>query len=128
MNEKSKERMGKQHKDIIDSLSNTFNLPVFVDELSEDEQPESLNYFYVIYGDYQKSQTVNRLLQEIYIVYVSQNNPEIEFDTLDVITTISKVNGIEFNRTIKERLQLDDTDSYLDQINFIFKRKVAYEC
>lgn len=128
MNERSKQRMEQQHKDVYDNLSSTFNLPVFEDELSEGEYPTSLNYFYIIYGDFRKTEAVGRLLQEIYVVYVSEDNPNVETTTLDVITTISKVKGIEFNRTVKQRLQKDDTDSYVDQVTLVFTRKVAYEC
>lgn len=120
--------MEKQHKEIYDNLSNTFNLPVFEDELAESEYPSSLNYFYIIYGDFRKTESIKHLLQEIYIVYVSEDNPNVETTTLDIITVVSNVGGVEFNRTVKERLQKDDSDSYVDQVTLIFTRKVAYEC
>lgn len=128
MNERSKERMERQHNGIYDGLSNTFSLPVFVDELAEDEFPDKFNYFFILYGDFRKTQSVKHLLQDVYIVYVTEDNPSVETTTLDVITVISKVAGIEFNRTMKERLQKDDVDSYVDQVTFVFTRKVAYEC
>ncbi len=127
MNEKSKRMMGKQHKAINDSLTKVFKLPVYIDEVGENEDG-AFDCFHVIYGDFRKMQAVNRLLQDVYVVYVSENNPDVEYTTLDIITVISSINGIEFDRTIKERLQKDDTDSYIDQVTIIFTRKVAYEC
>lgn len=128
MNEKSKQRMEQQHQAIYDNLSSTFNLPVIEDELSENEYPDKFNYFLVVYGDFRKTDAVKRLVQEIYVVYISEDNPNVETTTLDIISTVSQVNGVEFNRTVKERLQKDDVDDFIDQVTIIFTRKVAYEC
>jgi hypothetical protein len=127
MNEKSKRLMENQQQAIYDNLKNTFNLPVFEDELGEDELPEAFNYFYIIYGDFRKTDAVKRLIQEIYIVYVTEKNPDVETTTLDIITTISKVSAVEFNRTVKERYQKKDSDEYVDQVTIVFTRKIAYE-
>lgn len=128
MNQRSKQRMKRQHDEIYNNLTDTFKLPVFVDEVAEDETPESYNYFFIMYGDFRRTESVKYLLQEIYVIYVTEDNPKVEEDSLDVITVVSKVGGIEFNRTVKERLQKDDMDSYIDQVTFIFTRKVSYEC
>jgi hypothetical protein len=127
MNEKSKLRMERQQQAIYDNLTQTFNLPVFEDELGEDELPDTFNYFYIIYGDFRKTEAVGVLLQEIYVVYVTEDNPDVETTTLDVITMVSKVNGVVFERTAKERYQKNDTDEFVDQVNVIFSRKIAYE-
>ncbi|WP_088033533.1 hypothetical protein [Evansella clarkii] len=128
MNEKSKERMIKQQTAIYQGLVNEFGMPVVEDELSSDELPSTFNHFFIVYGDFQKTDSATVLLQEIYIVYLSEDNPEVETFTLDVISTISKVNGVEFNRTVKERLKKKDSDDYIDQVTLIFNRKVKYDC
>jgi hypothetical protein len=127
MNEKSKLRMERQQQAIYDNLTQTFNLPVFEDELGEDELPDTFNYFYIIYGDFRSTEATGVLLQEIYVVYVTEDNPDVETTTLDVITMVSKVNGVVFERTAKERYQKNDSDEYVDQVNVIFSRKIAYE-
>jgi len=127
MNEKSKQRMKDQQQAIHDGLSSTFNLPVFEDEISESELPDQLNLFFVIYGDFQKTESPYFLLQEIYVVYVSEDNANVETTTIDIISIVDKINAISFDRTSKERLQKKDSDTYIDQVTVVFKRKVAYE-
>lgn len=120
--------MNKQQKLIYETLKENFSLPVFEDELAEDEYPDSFNYFFIIYGDFRKTKSVGRLVQEIFVVYVTENNTSVETTSLDVITTVSNVPGINFERTVKERLQKDDTDSFVDQVTFIFTRMISHEC
>lgn len=127
MNERSKKMMERQHKAINEGLLHTFNLPVYIDEAGESES-DVINSFHVVYGNFKKMNAAYKLLQEIYVVYITENNPDVEFDTVDIITTVSSVNGVEFTRTIKDRIQKDDTDSYIDQVTLIFNRKIAYEC
>jgi hypothetical protein len=127
MNEKSKSRMEKQQQAIYDNLKSTFNLPVYEDELGESEQPTIYNHFYIIYGDFRKTSAVGILIQEIYVVYVTENNPSVETTSLDIITTVSKVSGVEFVNTAKERYKKKDVNEYIDQVNLIFARKIAYE-
>lgn len=128
MNEKSKERMRKQQDAIYNGLINQFGFPVVEDEFSSDELPASFNHFLIVYGDFQKNESVSQLLQEIYVIYLSEDNPEVETTTIDIISTVSKVAGVEFNRTVKERLRKKDSDDFVDQVTLIFRRKVAYEC
>ena len=128
MNEKSKERMRRQQEFIYEGLVNEFNLPVVEDEFSSDELPASFNHFLIVYGDFQKNQSHAQLLQEIYVIYLSEDNPEVETTTVDIISTISKVPGVEFNRTVKERLRKKDSDDFVDQVTLIFRRKVSYDC
>ena len=126
MNERSKERMRAQHQAIYDALL-TFNLPVFEDEPTESEYPALLNMLFVVYGDFHKGGSIGHLNQEIYVVYVSEDNPDVETTTIDLISAVVKVSTVEFDRTIKERAQKKDSDDYIDQVTLVFKRKVAYE-
>ncbi len=128
MNEKSKKRMNKQHQRIKEDLSLLFDLPVYQDDLAEDEYPTDYNYILVVYGAFNKTDTTRDLTQEIYVVYVTENNPNVETETLDLITTMVNIKGINFKRTVKERLQKDDTDDFIDQVTCIFSRRVVIEC
>lgn len=119
--------MKAQHQAIHDVLT-TFNLPIFEDEPTGDELPKKLNMLFVVYGDFYNTKSVGYLTQEIYVVYVSEDNPEVETTTVDLISAMSKINTVEFDRTIKERLQKKDSADYIDQVTLVFKRKIAYEC
>ena len=119
--------MQEQQQAIYDGLL-TFNLPVYEDEPSEGEYPDKLNMIFVVYGDFYNQKSTGYLTQEIYVVYVSEDNPDVETMSIDFISTVVKVSTVEFDRTIKERLQKKDSDDYIDQVTLVFKRKVAYEC
>ncbi|GAF63647.1 hypothetical protein BTS2_0538 [Bacillus sp. TS-2] len=125
MNERSKQMMNKQQQVIYDTLK-SFNFPVYEDELTE-EDINPMNFFLIVYGDFKKSEAVNHLTQEIYVVYVSEDNPEVETKTLDLITVIDRISGIDFHETIKRRLQKKKADKFVDQVTLVFSRKVKYD-
>lgn len=127
MNEKAKRLMEIQQTAIIEKLESTFNIAVVEDELSDDEVGDQLNNFLVIYGDFIRTDSQNQLNQEIYVIYLSENKPDLETMSVDVISTVSSIRALEFVKTIKRRTQKNDTDSYIDQITFVFKRVVPYE-
>lgn len=128
MNDKQKAYMQKQQAKIVDELSATFNLPIFEDEIAEDEALAKANYFLIVYGDMVAGESPNHASQEVYVVYISEENAEVETTTLDILTVVSKVNGYNFKRTVKERLQKAETDEYVDQVTLVFKRMLQYEC
>lgn len=127
MNEKNKERMIKQQQKIIDVLNDNFSIPIDEDELDSSETPIKLNNFLIIYGDFVGTGSIGQLNQEIYVIYLSENNPDIEVMSIDIVSAMDKVPGLEFVKTIKRRSQKKDTDNYIDQITFVFKRLVKYE-
>nr|BDD47235.1 hypothetical protein 9 [Bacillaceae bacterium] len=128
MNEKTKRVMGEQSTGIFQNLSTHFNIPVFQDDIAEDEIPENYNYFLIVYGDITGLEANKTLNQEIVIVYVTENNDQVDEETVDIISHISSVKAVDFERTIKQRLQKKDTDEYIDQVSIIFRRKIPYEC
>lgn len=127
MNEKAKRVMNDQQASIIEKLESAFNVNVVEDELSDDEINGSLDNFLIIYGDFSKVEAKNQLNQEIYVIYLSENKADLEIMSVDIISTLSSVRAMEFVKTIKRRTQKNDTDSYIDQITFVFKRLVPYE-
>lgn len=127
VNEKQITYMKGQKQNIYDGIKNTFNLPTFEDEFAEDEKPADNNFFLIVYGDMRKTDSPQTVKQDIYIVYSSENNPDVDVTTLNVLTVASKVKGIEFERSIRERIQKADTDYYYDRVTLIFSRSLRKE-
>lgn len=130
MNKKQKEYMQKQKTKVYQDLTTTFSLPVFEDEIAKDELPDPLNTLLIVYGDLRgtsQTDSKSQLYQEVFIVYVSENNIEVEETTLDIITIINRVPGFTFERSVKERLQKGETEVFVDQVTLIFRRKLLYE-
>lgn len=128
MNEKQKAYLNKQNTAIFKTLSDHFKLPLFQDDVADDEVPKNYNYFLLIYGDIESTSTTKTLVQDIYVIFVTENNELVDEQTLDIISVISNVPGINFNRSLKQRLQKKDKDEFLDQVTVIFRRKMTYEC
>lgn len=118
--------MNRQQTQIIQKLESSFDLPVVEDELSADEITGELNNFLVIYGDFVKVSSKDQLSQELYVVYLSENRDDLETMSVDIVSVVSSIHALEFVKTIKRRTQKKDTDSYIDQITFVFKRLVPY--
>jgi hypothetical protein len=130
MNEKQKAYMKKQKTRVYEDLTTTFSLPVFEDEIAKDELPDPLNSLLVVYGDLKSTvitDSKSQLYQEVFVVFVSENNTEVEETTLDIITVVNRVPGFTFERTVKERLQKGETETFIDQVTLIFRRKLSYE-
>ncbi|SEB15756.1 hypothetical protein SAMN05421743_12139 [Thalassobacillus cyri] len=127
MNEKAKAYMAEQQERLVNDLNTTFTLPVFVDEAAEDELPADNNYFLIVYGDMTTASKEGNLSQEVYVVYISEGNPDIEATTLDIISVGTRVRGISFSRTIKERVQKGETTDFFDRVTLIFRRILKHE-
>lgn len=128
MNKKQKTYMNEQRTEVYEKLTTIFSLPVFENEIAKDELPNPLNGILVVYGDFYNTDSIGRLYQEVYVVYLSEDKTDVEEITLDMITTVAKIKGFNFHRTIKERIQKDETDDFIDQVTIIFRRKLSHEC
>ncbi|MGY2609480.1 hypothetical protein [Bacillus pretiosus] len=132
MNEKSKKLMKEQRKGIKKSLDDGFKLLVVEDELAEDEESqlteEGYNCFILEYGEFQNSSNERTLSQNIYISYLSENQADLDEQIIDIISSISKVKMVSFVVTKSDRLQVKDTDRYIDRVVFTFKRVIPIEC
>ena len=132
MNEKSKKLMKEQRKGIKEVLDNGFKLLVVEDELAEDEESqlteEGYNCFILEYGEFQPSSNERTLSQNIYISYLSENQADLDEQIIDIISLISKVKMVSFVVTKSDRLQVKDTDRYIDRVVFTFKRVIPIEC
>ncbi|UFU00367.1 hypothetical protein KO561_05320 [Radiobacillus kanasensis] len=127
MNESWKEHLTANQNKLANDLETIFKIPVFGDEATKTELAEAENYFLIVYGDMQLTNTEGSLAQDVYVVYVSEDNPNVEFTTLDIISVGSKVKGITFGRTIKERVQKGKTEDYFDRVTVIFRRMLKYD-
>lgn len=132
MNEKSKKLMKEQRKGIKEALDNGFKLLVVEDELAEDEESqlteEGYNCFILEYGEFQPSSNERTISQNIYISYLSENQDDLDEQVIDIISLISKVKMVSFVVTKSDRLQVKDTDRYIDRVVFTFKRVIPIEC
>ncbi|PFG13069.1 hypothetical protein [Bacillus sp. es.036] len=128
MNDKAKALINKQNEKIYQNLVDTFQLPVFQDDVAESERPNELNLFLIIYGELQEGENQGNINQEIYITYLAENSNTVETDQLDIISSITKINAIRFVRTERDRVQKLETDEFVDRVNFIFRRGIRYEC
>lgn len=127
VNDKVKAYMIKQENKLAADLEGSFDLPVFVDEASEDELPADNNYFLIVYGDLFQTNTEGNLSQEVYVVFISEDNPQIESQSIDIVTLGVRVSGFVFSRSIKERIQKGETDDFFNRVTFIFRRLLKHE-
>ncbi|PFD32611.1 hypothetical protein CN285_27530 [Bacillus cereus] len=124
--------MKEQRKGIKEALENGFKLLVVEDELAEDEESqlteEGYNCFILEYGEFQSSSNERTLSQNIYISYLSESQDDLDEQVIDIISLISKVKMVSFVVTKSDRLQVKDTDRYIDRVVFTYKRVIPLEC
>ncbi|GIN71249.1 hypothetical protein J14TS2_17240 [Bacillus sp. J14TS2] len=132
MNEKTKKLMRKQKSNIYDGIVETFDLPVYEDEIAEDEDErlleEGYNCFIFETGEFQRTNDFKKVAQNIRIYYYSENRDDVDEQTIDIISTCLKAPGVDFTSTNKERLQMKDTDRYIDRVVLQFRRVIPIEC
>lgn len=125
--EKTIQVMNQQIDDLIAQLK-TFNLPVFEDDLAEDEEKEFLekgyNFFVYETGDMFKNDDKKSLGQDIAVFYFSENRDDLDEQTIKIIQVLSNIKLLSLVRTQKRRLKRKDTDSYVDQIALVYNRKI----
>lgn len=131
MNEPAKRLIKEQNKLILQVLGDHFGLPVFQDNINEDEVPADHNYFLIVYGDIgrtdnQKS-SGKHLSQDIYVVYLSEKNDNVDESSLDIISLIEGIKAISFNRTTKERVQKAETSEFVERVTLTFTRMIKYD-
>jgi hypothetical protein len=131
MNEKTKRLMREQKEGIFNNLQTQFTLPVFEDELAEDEEKfldkKGYNCFVFETSEFQKTQDIKKLKQNIYVSYYSENKDDVDETTIDIISILSPVKGVTFSSSRKERLQMKETDRYIDRVTLTFTRMIPIE-
>ncbi|WP_245003023.1 hypothetical protein [Bacillus nitratireducens] len=132
MNEKSKKLMKEQRKGIKKALEDGFRLLVVEDELAEDEESqlteEGYNCFILEYGEFRASSNERTISQNIYVSYLSENQADLDEQVIDIISWVGKVKMVSFVVSKSDRLQVKDTDRYIDRVVFTLKRVIPLEC
>ncbi|UOE54920.1 hypothetical protein [Cytobacillus oceanisediminis] len=134
MNEKSKAKMLEQKKKIVEGLKMNFpNLPLFEDEIAEDEEKVFIDSKYhlaiLIMGDFSPSSNSAAILTQAFSVeYYSEDRDDVDEFLLDIITIIDAVPTVSFRRTRKVRMKVANMDRYVDVVTIDFTRSVKYAC
>ncbi len=123
----------KEQRDEIFSKLESFNLAVYEDEIAEDEEYELINsdkynFFTLEFSDIRATQNMKQLSQLIIVDYYSENRNDVDEMVVDVYSLIKNIKGINFDTTKKDRLQMKDTERYIDRVSIIFKRMIPIEC
>ena len=129
--DKTKNHMREQVDAIYDSLSTTFNIPVFEDEIAEDEEALLDNdYHCFVYetGEMKKNNDNKTLSQAVTIYYYSENRNDLDERTIDIMRSLTGVKTMPFVKTVKQRLQKKDTDRYIDRVVFTYARRIPVGC
>lgn len=124
--------MKEQREEIFNRLNN-FGLSVYEDEIAEDEEQELINsdkynFFTLEFSDIRSTGNLKQLSQIIIVDYYSENRNDVDEMVIDIITLLKKVKGLNFDTTRKDRLQMKDTERYIDRVSIIFKRMIPIEC
>jgi hypothetical protein len=130
VNEKTKKYMREQIDALVNGLKNHFNLPVFEDEVAEDEEEQlsSYNCFVFETGEFRKTNDIKKVIQNIRVYYYSEDQDNVDEQTIDIISIVSSIKGITFTSSVKERLQEKDTDRFIDRVTLTFERVIPIEC
>lgn len=127
MNQQSKERLRKMNNLLVSKLEESFGVSVYQDSVSEDEE-EGYHYFIFETGGFTKSNTSNStLIQDVLVRYYSENRDDLDERVLDIISLLEGI-GYFFKNSIKEGIQIGDTDAYIDGIEINLTRNVKYGC
>ncbi|QUG86856.1 hypothetical protein GSN03_11265 [Bacillus nitratireducens] len=124
--------MKEQRKGIKKALEDGFRLLVVEDELAEDEESqlteEGYNCFILEYGEFRASSNERTISQNIYVSYLSENQADLDEQVIDIISWVGKVKMVSFVVSKSDRLQVKDTDRYIDRVVFTLKRVIPLEC
>lgn len=120
--------MQKQIDEMREAL-NSFSIPVFEDEIAEDEEERLFqnDYHCIVYEtlDIANNNDLKSITQTVVIYYYSENRDDLDEQIVDIILSLKDVTGFSLNRTTKQRLQKKDTDQFVDRVIFEYNRKIV---
>lgn len=125
-NEQSKNRLRKMNSLLIKKLNEAFNVEVYQDQVSEDEE-EDYHYFIFETGGFEQTESKFTLRQHVLIRYYSENRDDLDERMLEIIATL-EATGHSFQRSDKTSIQKGETDEYIDEIEIYVTRLVKYGC
>ncbi|MBJ8026576.1 hypothetical protein [Bacillus cereus group sp. N21] len=125
-NEQSKKRLQKMNSLLISKLKEHFEVGVYQDQVSEDEE-ENYHYFIFETGGFEKTDNKFTLKQNVLIRYYSENRDDLDERMLDTIAALESA-GHSFQHSNKTSIQKGELDEYIDEIEIYVTRLVKYGC
>ncbi|SCM90415.1 Uncharacterized protein BWAI21_05931 [Bacillus mycoides] len=125
-NEQSKKRLQKMNSLLISRLKDAFDVGVYQDQVSEDEEKD-YHYFIFETGGFQNTESKLTLRQNVLIRYYSENRDDLDERMLDIIETL-EATGHSFQHSNKTSIQKGEVDEYIDEIEINVTRLVKYGC
>lgn len=120
--------MNKQITEMRQTLEQ-FNIPIFEDEIAEDEEEQlyqnGYNCFVFETENITNNKDMKSVQQKVYIYFYSENLDDLDEWTIGIILAMRNVTGFTLHRTTKQRLQKKDTDQYVDRVIFEYNRKIV---
>ncbi|MEH7052245.1 hypothetical protein [Bacillus pseudomycoides] len=125
-NEQSKKRLQKMNSLLISKLKEQFEIGVYQDQVSEDEEKD-YHYFIFETGGFEKTDSKFTLKQNVLIRYYSENRDDLDERMLDIIAALEAA-GHSFQHSNKTSIQKGELDEYIDEIEIYVTRLVKYGC
>ena len=120
--------MSKQIDEMQKALD-TFDIPIFEDEIAEDEEEKLYRngYHCFVYEtlNISNNNDLKSLTQTVAIYYYSENRDDLDEQAVDIILSLRNVTGFSLNSTMKQRLQKKETDQFVDRVIFEYNRKIV---
>lgn len=121
-------RLNSMNVNIIADLKENFELPVYMNVVTEDELPEDLTYFIIEVDDYVHTDTASKAVSEnVTITMWSTNRPDPTLDHLMTVA-IGLDNKLTFVNASNDHIIMEKTGVILNMFTANFKRKTKVGC
>lgn len=121
-------RLNSMNVNIIADLKENFELPVYMNVVTEDELPEDLTYFIIEVDDYVHSDTASKAVSEnVTITMWSTNRPDPTLDHLMTVA-IGLDNKLTFVNASNDHIIMEKTGVILNMFTANFKRRTKVGC
>lgn len=121
----------KSNNQLIETLEKAFDIPVYQNEIKEDElkklSKKKINVFIFETGGL-TSQNDRSMSQEVLLKYLSENRDDLDIRMVKIALTVDAKPLYTFDRSVKTRVRKGDTDHYVDYIEFYFTRVIKHGC
>lgn len=120
-------RLNTMNMKIKSALESEFELPVYMNVVSENEMPENLTYFIIETDDYLQSQPSKSVRENVTITMWSKERPDPVLDHLTVIA-IGLENRLDLESATNDYIIMEKTNEIINMFTCNFKRKVKVGC
>lgn len=126
--EQEAKRLNKMNINIVTDLKENFELPVYMNVVTEDELPEDLTYFIIEVDDYVHSDTSSKAVSEnVTITMWSTNRPDPTLDHLMTVA-VGLDNKLTFVNASNDHIIMEKTGVNLNMFTANFKRRTKVGC